>query len=247
MDTILKEHQISTDLRKNKYALVTGEEYPIHLAFTEELEELKASWENLEGDKYIKDGGTFRQRRFGLFYFLPSNGELILMPPAHYFQSTETNTYAGGIKRHFAPLTEEFSKNKFLLDLIKFNFQYFPVEVQLTEQAWEVDVHQFRIIGKKDEEGQPTPEGIHHDGDDFNVIHLMQRKNVKGGENKVYDNEKNLLASTTLTDFMDSVFVWDPYVMHGVSPIYPEDSTQPAIRDVMVIGYNSKPDLQRPT
>lgn len=168
------------------------------------------------------------------------------MPPVPYFQSDQVNKYAGGIMRDFAPLLESTQNNQFLLNLIQFNFEYFPVEDHMREHPWEVDVHQFRIIGKPDEQGEPTPEGIHHDDDDFNVIHLMQRTNVVGGVNGVYDNDKKMLASTTLSDFMDSVFVWDPYVMHGVTPIHPKDSDSPSIRDVMVIGYNAKPDLQRP-
>lgn len=246
MNPISIGHEISADLRNNKFTLVAGKDYSIHPDLDEDLEEFKASWENLDADKYLKDGATFRLRRFGLFYYQPKIGELISMPPAAYVQSAEINRYAGGISREFAPLLEQTSKNNFLLNLIKSNFQHFPVEEQSAGQPWEVDVHQFRIIGTKDEEGQPTPEGIHHDGDDFNVIHLMQRKNVKGGVNGIYDTEKNLIADTTLNELMDSVFVWDPYVMHGVTPIYPENPAQPSIRDVLVIGYNSKPDLQRP-
>lgn len=246
MDKISVERGISADLQKNKYALVTGKEYSIKPDLMEELEVMKASWEDLETDNYLKSGATFRERRYGLFYFLPSSGELISMPPVAYLQSAEVNTYAGGIKRDFAPLTEATTENKFLRSIIKFNFQNFPVDDQQAEQAWEVDVHQFRIVGTQEEGGEPTPEGIHHDGDDFNVIHLMQRNNVKGGVSGVYDNDKNMLASGTLSELMDSVYVWDPYVMHGVSPIYPVDSSKPAIRDIIVIGYNSKTDLQRP-
>ncbi len=45
---------------------------------------------------------------------------------------------------------------------------------------------------------------------------------------------------------MDTVLVWDPYVMHGVTPIHPKKPGEPAIRDVLVIGYNYRPDLKRP-
>ncbi|MEK6221957.1 MAG: 2OG-Fe dioxygenase family protein [Chloroflexota bacterium] len=238
--------EINADLQKNKYALASGDQYSFQPNLISDMEALKASWGTLVSDNYLKDGAAFRERRFGLFYFMPNLEDLVLLPPADYFQSAETNTYAGGVSRQFEPLLEETSSNQFLHNLIKLNFQQFPVESHMTNQPWEIDVHQFRIIGTKGEEGEPTPEGIHHDDDEFNVIHLMKRENAKGGKNGVYDNEKNLIASTTLEQFMDSVFVWDPHVMHGVSPIYPEDSTKPAIRDVMVIGYNFKPDLQRP-
>ena len=144
---------------------------------------------------------------------------------------------AGGIKREFSPLLDETSSNKFLLRLIRFNFHNFPINIEEND-VWQIDVHQFRIIGSKGEHGEPTPEGIHHDDDDFNAIHLIQKTNCSGGINGVYDNQRKLITNTTLTEIMDTVYVWDPYVMHGVSPISPENSKFPAIRDVMVIGYN---------
>lgn len=240
-NTVIKE-----TIATQKYALLAGKDFLIHADQHDNLNALKASWDQLEADKHLKDGATFRLRRFGLFYFLPSTGEIMAMPSTEYFQSAETNTYAGGATRNFAALEEETRTNPFLLNLIKFNFSNFPIESQQTEHPWEVDVHQFRIVGTAEEQGEPTPEGIHHDDDDFNVIHLMQRKNAKGGMNTVHANDKELIASTTLEEVMDSVYVWDPHVMHGVTPIYPQDPAAKAIRDVLVIGYNASPDLARP-
>lgn len=52
--------------------------------------------------------------------------------------------------------------------------------------------------------------------------------------NTVHANDKTLIASTTLEE------------VHGVTPIFPEDPSAEAIRDVLVIGYNATPALQRP-
>ncbi len=247
MNKITSEYKISDALENDKYAVVSGSEFSIDPELLKNLDELKASWDDLEGDKYLKDAATFRERRFGLFYFLPSADDLVQLPQEAYFQSAEINTYAGGVSREFAPLRQATFSNPFLHSLIKFNFQNFPIEAGWADHTWEIDVHQFRIIGTKGEPGEPTPEGIHHDDDDFNAIHLMQRTNVKGGANSVHDNKKELIATTTLSAIMDSVYVWDPYVMHGVTPISPIDLQQPARRDVMVIGYNHKPGLERPS
>ena len=246
MNPISTEIQIRTELELNKYALVSGEDYAFHPDLYDDLDQLRASWDMLESDNYLKGGATFRQRRFGMYYFQPNHGDPVPISESLYFQSSEVNTYAGGIKRQFAPLLDETCKNRFLLDLIKFNFQQFPIDDSMADHPWEVDVHQFRIIGTENQTGKPTPEGVHHDGDDFNVIHLMNRDNVVGGENTIYDNNRNLLAKTTLNNFMDSVFVWDPFVMHGVSKIFPADAANPAVRDVIVIGYNHRPDIQHP-
>jgi hypothetical protein len=246
MNMITVDRSIRTELRKKKYALILAEEFSIASELIADRQHLCSDWNNLELDNYLQDGGRFRQRRFGLFYLLPSTGELLPLKPVPYIQSREINTYAGGIARKFAPLLDATLTNKFLHNLIKFNFSQFPVDSSMTLLPWEIDVHQFRIMASQDEQGQPTPEGIHHDGDDFNCIHLVGRQNAKSGVNTVYDNDRKPLEACTLLQPMDSIIVWDPYVMHGVSPIKPENPSEPAIRDVLVIGYNYRPDLKRP-
>ena len=246
MDPITIDCTIHSKLREQKYAVILADEFTIEPELTAARQCLWADWDNLVLDNYLKDGGRFRQRRFALFYWLPSAEELLPLPPAPYFQSSEINPYAGDIDRKFAPLLDKSLTNRFLHELIKFNFRQFPVDSSLTNQPWKIDVHQFRIVASQDEQGQPTPEGIHHDGDDFNCIHLVARQNATGGVSSVYDNEGNLLATCTLRQPMDSIVVWDPYVMHGVTPIHPKNPSEPAIRDVLVIGYNHCPNLKPP-
>ncbi len=246
MDLITVDRAIRTELQKKKYALISADEFAVVPELAADRQHLRADWGNLEPDSYLKDGARFRLRRFGLFYLLPSTWELLPLPPAPYFQSAGINAYAGGIERNFAPLLDATLANQFLHELIKFNFRQFPVDSQMSHKPWEIDVHQFRIVATQDEQGEPTPEGLHHDGDDFNVIHLIRRQNATGGTSTVCDNDRNLLASCTLRQPMDSVLVWDPHVMHGVTPIHPENPSEPAIRDVLVIGYNYRPDLRRP-
>lgn len=247
MDQIRIERGIRLALHESKYALISADEFTIAPELVPDRRDLWTDWERLEPDNHLQDGSHFRLRRFGLFYLLPSTGQLLPLPPAPYFQSAGTNLYAGGIKRRFAPLLDATLANPFLHELIKFNFRQFPVHTEIAHQPWEIDVHQFRIIATQDEQGEPTPEGIHHDEDDFNAIHLIRRHNTSGGINTVYDNDRNPLASTTLDQPLDSVLVWDPYVMHSVSPICPKNPTGAAIRDVLVIGYNHRPNLKQPS
>lgn len=246
MIQISANHPIQSDLEKKKYSVVSSKEIIIPPELNDDFQNMVGTWETLKKDGYLKDNASFRLRRFGLFYLMPDSNEVHPLPASDYFQSEEINTYAGGVSRSFAPLLDETFDNPFLHELIKFNFRQFPIEDQKKDKPWEVDVHQFRIVGSSKELGEPTPEGIHHDDDEFNAIHLMRRQNTKGGINTVYDNDKNPLASTTLLKPMDTVFVWDPHVMHGVSPIAPENPGNSAIRDVLVIGYNYKPDLKSP-
>lgn len=246
MDHIRIARTIRPELQEKKYALISADEFSIASELANDMKQLWTDWNHLEPDNHLKGGAHFRRRRFGLFYFQPTTGELYPLPPAPYFQSAGINTYAGGVERQFAPLLNETFNNQFLRELIKFNFRQFPIDNQMANHPWEIDIHQFRIIASQDEQGEPTPEGMHHDGDDFNAIHLIQRQNANGGVNSIYDNDRQLLASTTLSQTMDSVIVWDPHVMHGVTPIHPQNTAEAAIRDVLVIGYNHRPDLKRP-
>ena len=91
------------------------------------------------------------------------------------------NSYASGIQRNLAHLKGSTLTNPFLHALIKFNFRYFPLDSAMAEQSWHVDVHQIRIIATANEEGEPTPEGIHHDENDFICMHLANRQNIVGG------------------------------------------------------------------
>lgn len=246
MNSITINRAIRPELRQKKYALIKAYEFSVSPDLTIDKQQLWDSWNNLKQDNYLKDGARFRLRRFGLFKWLPHSRELQPLSPAPYFQDATTNNYAGGIKRQLAPLNEATLTNPFLHELIKCTFRQFPITSEMMMHPWEIDVHQFRVVATKGEKGEPTPEGIHHDDDDFNAIYLVRRQNVEGGVNTVYDNDRNPLASCTLHKPLDSVLVWDPHVMHGVTPIHPKNPKQQGIRDVLVIGYNYSPEHPKP-
>jgi hypothetical protein len=246
MDRITVQRPLAAELRQQNYTIFQGKEISVTPELQADGDRLWGEWSDLEPDPYLKNGARFRNRRFGLFYFVPETGETTAYPASTYFQASSINSYAGGIKRRFAPLSDDTLNNEFLQELIRFDFRQSPVEDRKKSDPWEVDIHQIRIIASADEIGQPTPEGVHQDAQDFVCIHLVERRNVVGGVNTVHDLERREIASCTLEDKMDSVILCDPYVMHGVSPIQPEDPTQVAWRDTLLIGYEHKPGLERP-
>ncbi len=238
---------ICSELQKKKYALISADKFffPANLETDKQL--FWRDWENLNPDKYLENGARFRLRRFCYMYFVPAFAEILPFPPMPYFQSSKLNTYAGDIQREFAPVLNSTLHNKFLHELIKWNFQQLPVKREKSYKPWKVDVHQIRIVTTPDEEGKPTPEGIHRDGEDFVCIHLIKRENVIGGVNTIYDDYKNPLESKTLQQPLDSIILCEPMVMHGVSPIRPKNLDKKAFRDVLLIGYSYDPKLKRPT
>jgi hypothetical protein len=236
---------IQSALRKRHFAQVDGACYRLTDDLAIEQRRFFREWDHLEPDDYLRDGASFRRRRFGLFYLDPGSNELLPLPESTYFQPLDMNRYAGGISRRFAPLRPPAVRSRFLHELIGLLFRQLPIEPDRLSHPWLVDVHQIRITATVKEQGEPAPEGPHHDGEEFGVIQLVQRQNVAGGITTVYSGEEPL-SSCTLREPMDTLLLWDPRVMHGVSPISPLDPAEPGIRDTLLIGYDPAPLLERP-
>lgn len=243
---ISTDRNISADLALKKFTLIEASQILIAPNIEADKIQFSAEWDSLEPDEYLKSDNCFRRRRFALFYYLPVSGELLPFSSPTYYQSVEYNGYAGGVDRDFSPMSHGALKNRFLKELIRFDFQQLPIEQEAMAHPWKVDLHQVRITASDGEEGHPTPEGIHHDGEEFVCIHMINRENCEGGVSTIYDNKCNPLFSNTLRSIMDSIIVWDPHVMHGTSPITPEDPDRPATRDVLLIGFDPSPGLERP-
>ena len=207
----------------------------------------KKDWEKLGKDNYLKNGRSYRYRRFRYFYFLPVSGKVLAYASTPYYQPAEINKYAGDIDRKFDSLKSKTMNNLFLQELIQFDFRQLPVSQKEKSDPWMVDIHQIRTVATAVESGEPTPEGIHHDENDFVWVHLISRENVIGGINGIYSNEQKPLESCTLNKKLDSIVLWDPMVMHGVTSIRPKDPTKNAIRDVLLICFTLCPGLQLPT
>ena len=122
-----------------------------------------------------------------------------------------------------------------------------PIPEDKKHVPWLVDIHQIPVVTTAQEVGEPTPEGVHRDENEFVWIHLIKRKNLKGGINSIYANETELLKRCTLKKNMDAIVLWDPKVMHGVSDIFPKDDAKVGYRDVLLVGFTLCPHLQPPT
>lgn len=240
------KQKLRSSLKSRKYAHFSAADLSISAQLSRDMQRLWREWDTLEPDLYLQGDAAFRHRRFVLFYYLPLTGELLPLKSDTYFQSSKLNGYAGGVERKFEPALESTLTNPFLQALIHFDYRQLPIKSGMEKHPWIVDVHQVRIIGSNLEEGEPTPEGIHHDGEEFVCIHMARRVNVIGGESHVYDNNRRLLESHTLRYPMDSMILWDPHVMHAVNSIRPENPGELAIRDVLLIGFDPAPGLERP-
>ncbi len=237
---ITTTHPIIEEVKKQGFSVIESDELKFAKGMESHKSKLMESWESLELDQHMKDGGTYRLRRYGRFTFNPKEGSLEIQKNITYFQSKDYNPLNGGEVRKFAPLTEETINNPFLRALILFNFSQLPIPEELYNGLWNVGIHQIRIIAEPGKPGNPTPEGIHKDGEMFTVQHMIQRKNIEGGVNSAYDNSKNPIGSWTQKVPFDSFYFEDDAIYHGVTPIESKDKNNPGVRDILLIDFDPK-------
>lgn len=196
-----------------------------------------ASWDDLEIDTYMGDGGRYRRRRHGVFD-VTRQGGIVRLPHQPHFQTVDYNMLNGGIERWFAPLQDEIAAGESLTTIIGFCGRLFG-RLSPGVAHWKAEVHQFRIEAHPGEAGKPTPEGMHRDGVDWVLVLLIRRHNIRSGTTTIADLGKRSLGSFTLTDPFDAALVDDARVYHGVTPIEPIVPGQPAFRDVAVVTFKS--------
>lgn len=242
---IQSQHDIYSDLVRDHYSVVKAEDFNLTSDMQQAWESLQRAYSDLPADEFLPDNARYRFRRYDRFWFDPTSNELRLMPHEDYFQNAEINTVTGGIVRRFAPLTAEIAENPFLHELIRFDFNTFPMSDAMRQGTWQVDVHLMRVIAQRDVAGQPTPEGVHRDGGVFVTVHIAEINNVEGGEVSIYDDNKQHLTSFTLTDVLDSYLFRDEVLWHGVKPIAPIVGDQ-GVRSILTFDYHYAPALARP-
>ncbi|WP_442601592.1 2OG-Fe dioxygenase family protein [Paenibacillus sp. KN14-4R] len=194
------------------------------------------SFNRLAIDKYMKDNGTYRLRRFATLEYSSADRSLNYFLDRPYYQPQEINALNGGIVRHFDPAEETLvAGNQFLRGLLQ--WAYNTLEQLEGPSDWETTIHQIRVLARTNEQGEPTPEGVHRDGVTYIMMMVIARENIVGGESTIYDNARNPLIDVTLQP-LDLIFADDQNVMHGVSSILPDQVD--GYRDVFVAAFTKK-------
>jgi hypothetical protein len=198
-------------------------------------ESFTGSWNALELDRYMADGGRYRRRRHAVF---AAQAASPIERQAHqpHYQTLEYNPVHGGIARWFEPITPEIAAGATLQTVLAFCRRLFE---RLTgcAPAWRIEVHQFRIEARGGEAGRPTPEGLHRDGVDYVLVLLVNRRNIASGTTSIHALDGRTLGEFTLTDPLDAALVDDSRVAHGVTPVEAIEPSQPAYRDVLVVTF----------
>jgi hypothetical protein len=198
-----------------------------------------ASWNDLAVDEYLADRGRFRKRRYAV-YEAAADGPIVRQRHQAHHQQLEYNPLFGGVERWFEAMTPAIGESASLATILRFCRSTFGALAPSVDR-WHVEVHQFRIEAQPGAAGHPTPEGIHRDGVDFVLVLLVARTNIASGTTTVHNLTGLELGSFTLTEPLDAALLDDARVAHGVTPVMPLESSQPAFRDVLVVTFRRLP------
>lgn len=231
--------ELAEPLARDGYAFVQAARMRFILegAGLRDWEALALSWNDLGVDTFMADGGRYRRRRFAAF--AASAAGLLRKPHQPHYQSRDYNALNGGVARWFSPVKDDVAAHPALVAILTTCHRLFDA---LTPEptrppVWHVEVHQFRIETGNEQQGLPTPEGMHRDGVDWVMVLLVRRENIASGETLMEDVAHRPLGSFTLTEPMDAALVDDDRVFHGVTPLHRLDPASVAYRDVLVVTF----------
>ena len=193
-------------------------------------------WDALPFDAHLRDGGRYRRRLHGSF--IVDGMQLSSVPPRAHWQPVEYNALHGGIERWFEPLPERLVSDACWARLLAGLGRC--ASALRGVQPWFVEAHTFRIETGSEGIGRPTPEGAHRDGVDMVAVILVARRNVKGGETRVFDARGPHGLRFTLTEPWSVLLLDDERVIHETTPIQPQDASRPAQRDTLVLTYRAR-------
>jgi hypothetical protein len=206
-------------------------------AMASAFEQLRASFERLIDDYWLKSGYVFRQRRFGLFSIDTTTRSVSKLPQRAFFQTSEVNSYAGGVKREFEPLEEQSAANPFLHQLMWDVYETLPPLRAAASRYWEIGVHLVRVIARPGQPGDPAPEGMHRDGHAFTSIALMNRIGVEGGLSRFAGKDGTIFCERAMMEPIEVVVFDDAHGLHDVTSITARGA-QVGVRDTCGFSLN---------
>ncbi|MBI5917997.1 MAG: 2OG-Fe dioxygenase family protein [Nitrosomonadales bacterium] len=202
-----------------------------------DLEALRAGWDDLPPDNFLKDGGRYRRRRHASF-IVEADAVTQVAHRAHY-QPLEYNALHGGMLRSFEPITPATIAQPVWHDLLHRIAD--TCSSVKGARPWFVEAHQFRIDTRHGI-GRPTPEGAHRDGVDFVAILFAGRHHISGGESRIFEAEGRHGQRFTLSEPWTLLLLDDQKVIHESTPIQP--TADGGHRDTLVLTYRSEGFLE---
>jgi hypothetical protein len=188
-------------------------------------------WQELPVDPYFLGSTPTRFRRHAQFDFDADSNSLAWRQINGYFQPIEFNPVFGGMVRHFAPFEPTPARDLMARSLISLAAK----RVFGLSGQWFINMHLVRVVSEPGIEAWPAPEGPHRDGYEFIEIHFVEKDNEIGGRNRILNDEHEELASLTLQDPLDTLYMDDRRYVHDVTPIV--TNGRPSHRDMILMSY----------
>jgi hypothetical protein len=199
----------------------------------QEFTALRGSWEHLPRDRYLRDAGDYRARRHSCFIAV-RGGALESVPHRAHWQPTAYNALHGGLSRWFEPIEAPLLAAPAFRDLLIALGELFG-EVRSVPR-WFIEAHQFRI-DTAGGIGRPTPEGAHRDGVDFVAVILVARRDVIGGETRVFEADGPNGVRFTMQEPGSMLLMDDARVIHETTPLQADGPD--GARDTLVLTYRA--------
>lgn len=204
-----------------------------------ELAALAPFWDDLRPDRYLRDRGRYRSRRHGCAVLDVGDGDarLVDVPHRAHWQSTAYNALHGGLERWFEPLDPRMTGAAAWRELVASLGRCVAGVRAPAGGRWYVEAHPFRI-DTCDGVGRPTPEGAHRDGVDFVAVILVGRREISGGETRVFEADGPRGVRFTLDTPWTALVLDDTRVIHESTPIQPLGAAG-GHRDTLVLTYRA--------
>jgi hypothetical protein len=192
--------------------------------------EVLAEFDRLPLDPYA--GGRQRYRRFSQYkmeWDAAADGwRLELLEHRPFLQSPEVNNYVGGVQRHFEPLridpAPQIDAGARALDLDR-------------DTAWQINVHQCRVIANSQVRGLSVPEGPHRDGHEYGMLAVFRRENIDGGENQLMPTGGGEPFFTVTLQPNQALVYDDAAMWHYATDIVPRAESG-GHRDLWIVAFN---------
>tara|TARA_Y100000992_G_scaffold294289_1_gene253862 strand:- start:1748 stop:3625 length:1878 start_codon:yes stop_codon:yes gene_type:complete len=188
---------------------------------------IKESFNSLNNDKYYNN---LRDRAFSLLK-INTDYSIEIMNNAKFFQASNYNDYNGNITRDYKNINHELINDEIFKKLI-LSFKS-NSEKDLKSPINYIYVHQIRVYAEDGKETNLIPEGIHKDG--YNIVGMVciNRKNIVGGINGIYNNIKKKVHDVQLEEG-DLLIINDNKMYHDVTNIKKIEENVEAYRDIFV-------------
>ncbi|WP_034487499.1 2OG-Fe dioxygenase family protein [Actinomadura oligospora] len=206
-----------------------GDNYQV-IEIPEPSTEIRTEFARLPLDRFA--GGEQRYRRFSQYRITWDEAAdawaLELLEHRPFLQSPEVNSYVGGVQRDFEPLridpTAQIDAGAKALGLD-------------AGDAWQINVHQCRVVANAEVRGVSVPEGPHRDGHEFGMLAVFARENIDGGENQLIPTGGGEPFFTVTLQPNQALVYDDAAMWHHATDIVPRDDSG-GHRDLWIVAFN---------